>query len=285
MTRRFSSRSGDRPRRARNPRRRRQATKRRCRWRERPSPPMRTAKARAAFPISWTIWPPCGRDGSSATPSRSSLRQLPPRSIATPEAASRKRASTAPSIRSAPRARDLWPRALRAERKLHHRRTRLLPAPPGGGRPRRLRRDQRAGADDGRRREDARLLHQPDRLRRAARRRAAAPDRPGVQRDRLCPAQALCGARRGAAAGWAVDADGAADHRSAGRAARRASRFRRRARRQYRAHGRGHGRGACRRELGARRALVHSRGIARPAPASWSSRSRRRCSRPTFRSA
>ena len=51
-----------------------------------------------------------------------------------------------------------------------------------------VRRDKRAGADDGRRRQDARLLHEPDRLRSAARRRAAAPDRPGVQRDRLCPA-------------------------------------------------------------------------------------------------
>ena len=86
-------------------------------------------------------------------------------------------------------------------------------------------------------------------------------------------------------AGWAVDADGAADHRSAGGASRRASRFRRRARRQHRAHGRGHGRGACRRELGARRALVHSRAIARPAPAFLSSPSRRLCSRRTFRSA
>ena len=34
------------------------ATKRRCRSPEPPSPPMRMAKARAAFPISWTIWPP-----------------------------------------------------------------------------------------------------------------------------------------------------------------------------------------------------------------------------------
>ncbi len=183
------------------------------------------------------------------------------------------------------RARDLWARAVRAERKLHHGRTRLLSASPGRGWPGRVRRDQRAGADDGRGRQDARLLHQPDRFRRAARRRAAALDRPGVQRDRLCPAQALCGARRDAARRLGGRRRWRADHRSAGGASRRASRFRRRARRQYRADGRGHGRGPCGRELGARRALVHSRAIARPALAFSSSPSRRRCSRPTFRSA
>ena len=53
--------------------------------------------------------------------------------------------------RSSPPRRDLRDRAVRARRKLHHRRTRLLPAPSRGGRPRRFRRDQRAGADDGRR--------------------------------------------------------------------------------------------------------------------------------------
>ena len=81
--------------------------------------------------------------------------------------------------------RDLRARAVRAERKLHHRRTRLLPAPAGRGRLGRVRRDQRTGADDGRRRQDARLLHQSDRFRRAARRGPAAAHRPGVERDRL----------------------------------------------------------------------------------------------------
>src|SRR5262249_40937552 len=71
----------------------------------------------------------------------------------------------------------------------------------GRGWPRGVRRHKRPGADDGRRRQDAGLLHQPDRLRGSARRGAAAPDRPGVQRDRLCPAQALCGTGRTAARG------------------------------------------------------------------------------------
>ncbi len=119
--------------------------------------------------------------------------------------------------------------------------------------------DKRAGADDGRRREGARLLHEPDRFCRAARPRAAAPDRPGVQRDRLCSAPTLRGARRAAAAGLGGRFRWRANHRSQGRASRRAFGVRGRARRQYRADGRGHGRRPCWRELGARRARVHVR--------------------------
>ena len=115
------------------------------------------------------------------------------------------------------RARDLRPRALHPKRKLHHRRTRLLPAPSGGSWPRRLRRDQRTGADDRARRQDARLLHQSARLRRAARRWPAAAHRPGFERDRLRRAPALCRARREPAAGLGCRRDRAADHRSAAR--------------------------------------------------------------------
>ena len=76
------------------------------------------------------------------------------------------------------------------------------------------------------------------------RRRAATLDRSGVERDRLCPAQTLCGARRDAARRLGGERRRRADHRSEGGAAWRASRFRRRAGRQHRAHGRSHGRGA-----------------------------------------
>ena len=169
--------------------------------------------------------------------------------------------------RSYPPRQDLRDRAVRREGKLHHRRTRLLSAPSGGGRTGRAGRDQRAGADDRRRGETARLLHQSARLRRAGRRGPAAPHRPGLERDRLCRAEALCRARRDAAAGLGGRRRWKADHRSERRVARRASRLRRRARRQCRAHGRGHGGRADGRELGARRALVHFGRIARPARA------------------
>ena len=59
---------------------------------------------------------------------------------------------------------------------------------PRGCRSGRLRRDERASADDCRRARKPCLLHQSARFRRAGRRRAAAADRSGVQRDRLCPA-------------------------------------------------------------------------------------------------
>ena len=201
------------------------------------------------------------------------------------EAGSRRQASTGLS-RFALRARaDLRDRAIRAERELHHRRTRLLSASSRRGWPRGVRRNERTGADDGRRGKDARLLHQPDRFCRAPRRRAAAADRPGVQRNRLCAARHYAERGEPSARGLGGRRRRAADHRSAGGSARRASRFRRRAGRQHRAHGRGHGCGPCRRELGPRRAIVHLGRPARRALAFLSSRSRRLCSRRTFRSA
>jgi (2R)-3-sulfolactate dehydrogenase (NADP+) len=48
----------------------------------------------------------------------------------------------------------------------------------------------------------------------ATRRGAAAPDRPGVQRDRLCPAPTLCGTGRAAARGLGGRRQWRADHRS-----------------------------------------------------------------------
>ena len=58
-------RGGDRARRAGGPRRRFERRSRARRSRGRPSPPTRTAKARAASPISSTISPPRGRAGST----------------------------------------------------------------------------------------------------------------------------------------------------------------------------------------------------------------------------
>ena len=119
--------------------------------------------------------------------------------------------------RASPPRPDLRRRAVRAKRKLHHRRTRLLPASSRRSRPRRVRRDQRAGADDGRRREDARLLHESDRFRRAARQGAATAHRPGVQRDRVRRSSGITPseARRCRRAGRSTRM--AADHRSAAR--------------------------------------------------------------------
>ena len=56
--------------------------------------------------------------------------------------------------------------------------------------------DKRTGADDGGRGEGRRSIAQPDRVRGAARSRTTAAYRPGLERDRLCRAQALRGARR-----------------------------------------------------------------------------------------
>ena len=145
------------------------ATKRRGRWRERPSPPMRTEKARAAFRISSTIWPPCGRDGSSATPNPLVTSPAPAAIHCDARGGIAQLGFDRAFDDLRRRAETLRPRAVRAKRQLHDGRTRLLSAPSGGGRPRRVRRDKRTGADDGRRGENARLLHQPDRFRRAAR--------------------------------------------------------------------------------------------------------------------
>ena len=134
-------------------------------------------------------------------------------------------------------------------------------------------------------REDARLLHQPARLRRAGRRG------PPLLIDQASSATAFVELRRYAdrgealPSGWAVDADGqpTTDPNAALRGALLAFGGARGANIALMVEVMAAGLGG--RELGARRALVHSPAIARPARASTSSPSRPPCWRRTFRSA
>ena len=149
--------------------------------------------------------------------------------------------------------------AVHAEERLHLRRARLFRRPAGRQRAGGDRRHQRPRPAGRFRLDQAGLLHQPDGLRRPGGRRPAVGHRPVVERHSLRQHPRRGEGRQADPRGLGARCRGPADHRCAPSREGRAACIRRAARRQHRADGRGARGRSQRRQMVARRAILHQR--------------------------